>query len=293
MKQWLLTPLHDVLAGMEPVMRIRNPIKAMAPMMIAMIVTWFFYVPVHELLHVLGCIATGGSVSELSLRPWYGGTILQHYFDFIVPDSNYAGQLTGFDTKGSDLIYLSTDVLPFVLSILIGVPLLRFCTRKRHPILLGPAIVLGMAPFYNLPGDYYEMSSIITTRAVTMVFGEDQTGHSPAPTQAEPTDMDANTSATPSSTIQYASVRSDDVFSLIGDIIGKPKALGLDTTGKMIVAIILVLVSIDISIVLAFATYGLGDLVARVIVGPPKIIRLDLPPARSVKRRKRPTQDQG
>ncbi len=72
-------------------MRIRNPIKAMAPMLIAMLVTWFLYVPVHELLHVLGCVGTGGKVTELSLRPWYGGTILQHYFDFIVPDSNYAG----------------------------------------------------------------------------------------------------------------------------------------------------------------------------------------------------------
>jgi len=291
MKKLLLIPLHDVLAGMEPVMRIRNPIKAMAPMLLAMLVTWFLYVPVHELLHVLGCVGTGGEVTELSLRPWYGGTILQQYFDFIVPDSNYAGQLTGFDTNGSDLVYLATDFLPFTLSVLFGVPLLRFCTRKRHPILLGPAIVLGMAPFYNLPGDYYEMSSIITTRVVTMVFGEDNADNPSAIEPPQAVEADANTPVKSASTIQYECVRSDDVFSLISNIFTKPKELGLPTAGSMIVAIVLVLVSIDVSIVLAFITYFLGDLVARATIGPPRIIQLDAPRRRPTKRRKTLSQD--
>ncbi len=149
-----------------------------------------------------------------------------------------------------------------------------------------------MAPFYNLPGDYYEMSSIMTTRAVTMVFGEDNTAPPDANDFPEVTELesDENTKSKPASTILFEGVRSDDVFSLIGNIFTKPKELGLHTTGSIIIAFILVFVSIDVSIVLAFITYLLGDLVARVTVGPPRVIRFDAPRRRK-KRRKPPTQE--
>ncbi|MEE2674815.1 MAG: hypothetical protein VX466_13520 [Myxococcota bacterium] len=134
----------------------------------SVIAAWYVYVPIHELLHALGCWATGGSVTILEIQTQYGGAILAEVFPFVRAGGEYAGRLSGFDTHGSDLVYLATDALPYVLSIVLGVPLLRACGRASRPLLFGPAIVLGLAPFYNLPGDYYEMGSIVVTR----IFGE-------------------------------------------------------------------------------------------------------------------------
>jgi hypothetical protein len=113
---------------------------------------------------VLGCTATGGSVTTLEIQTQFGGAILAEVFPFVRAGGEYAGRLSGFDTHGSDLVYLATDALPYALSLLIGVPLLRACGRASRPLLFGPAVVLGLAPFYNLPGDYYEMGSILVTR---------------------------------------------------------------------------------------------------------------------------------
>ena len=39
------------------------------------VVCWFIYTPIHEMLHVLACWATGGTVRELELQTIYGGAI--------------------------------------------------------------------------------------------------------------------------------------------------------------------------------------------------------------------------
>jgi hypothetical protein len=122
------------------------------------------YVPIHELLHALGCAATGGTVTTLEIQTRYGGAILAELLPFVRAGGQYAGRLAEFDTHGSDLVYLATDALPFTLSIFIGVPLLRACGLGSRAFLFGPAIVLALAPFYSLLGDYYEMGSIIVTR---------------------------------------------------------------------------------------------------------------------------------
>jgi len=62
-----------------------------------------------------------------------------------------------------------TDFLPFVMTILIGVPLLRAAAQsERTPAaqaaLFGIALPLVLAPFNSLTGDYYEMGSIIVSR---------------------------------------------------------------------------------------------------------------------------------
>lgn len=258
MTRFFRKPLDDVMGSLRHLMTTAHPARVMIPSMIAMIVTWFIYVPIHELLHVYGCIWTGGSVSELHLQAHYGGAILAKWFPFIVAGGDYAGQVTGFDTKENDLIYLATDFLPFMLSVLFGVLLLRLCTKKRRPLLFGPAIVVGLAPFYNLPGDYYEMASTMITRLLTWVSGETWPP-------------------------RFEGLRSDDIFTLVPEMISKPAELGLDTSApSMIFAFLVVLTSILLSILLAFVTYNLGDLIARPIAGPaPAPIRRKRPSRRA------------
>ena len=48
---------------------------------------------------------------------------------FVVSGSEYAGRLSGFDTRGSDWIYLATDLGPFVLTIFPGVWWMRRAAR--------------------------------------------------------------------------------------------------------------------------------------------------------------------
>lgn len=132
--------------------------------------SWWIYVPIHELLHAYGCLWSGGDVSRLEISRWYGAQLLRHWFPFVVSGSDYAGQLTGFDTKGSDLVYLATVLLPFALTVFIGVPLLCWSTVQTRPdrarMGLGLAVPIAYAPFISLTGDYYETGSIIVTRLV-------------------------------------------------------------------------------------------------------------------------------
>ena len=128
---------------------------------------WVVYVPSHELLHALGCAATGGDVRELQIRPLYGGALLSRVFPFVRVGADYAGRLTGFDTRGSDLVYLATDLAPFSLTVVGAFPLLVIARARRSPWFLGPGLVLAAAPLMSLNGDLYEMGSIV----VTSVFG--------------------------------------------------------------------------------------------------------------------------
>lgn len=255
MKQWLRIPMDDVLGAMEPIMRVRSPLRSLAPMLVAMAITWFVYVPIHELLHAYGCMVTGGAVTELEIKPMYGGNLLARYFDFVTPGGPYAGRLSGFDTYGNDLIYLATDFAPFLLTVLFGVPLLRWCTRARRPWVFGAAVVVGLAPFYNLPGDYFEMSSILVTRTMTVMAGGNWVG--PA---------------------SYQGIRSDDVFTLLENLITQPGELGLVGAGAVAVGSTLVVICVALSVVLAFATYWAGAVVARVFVGKSRRISFAPPP---------------
>ncbi len=137
---------------------------------------WWLYVPVHELLHAYGCLWSGGEVTRLEISPWYGADLLAKWFPFVVSGSDYAGQLTGFDTKGSDVIYLVTVLLPFTLTLLIGVPLLRWSAVAANPkaarAALGLSLAPAYAPFISLIGDYYETGSILASRlAASIVDG--------------------------------------------------------------------------------------------------------------------------
>lgn len=282
LRSFLRQPFDDVLACLERLVvpgQRRQPPTVLFVVLASLVVTWFIYVPIHELLHVGGCVWTGGEVSRLELSPRYGATILKKYFPFISTGSDYAGQLTGFDTGGSDWCYFVTVFMPFVLTVLIGVPLVKLAGRARRPVLLGVAIVVGLAPFYNMPGDYYEMGSILTTRALTVFVGEEPRPIAPAEGdgqgEGDAADgggaLDSGVSedseaVSPDMQPAYAGVRSDDIYLLVGTIIDEPSKLGLTSPGRIVVGCLLVVVSLGVDVLLAFATYFVGHLFAGVIL---------------------------
>lgn len=235
-------PFSDVIACIEASASGARPLAALAVMPIGMALTWFVYTPVHELLHVLGCVATGGSVSELEIQPIYGARLLAEFFPFVVSGGEYAGRLSGFDTRGSDLVYLATDFTPYLLTILIGVPIMRLCAMRARPLLFGAAVVVGLAPFYSIPGDYYEMGSILITGAASWLIRGDAAG-------------------------AYEGLRSDDVFALIGDVVARPAELVLPGGGEAGIALSLIGLSLAVGVLLAFLTYALGRWVAWAVVG--------------------------
>ena len=115
-------------------------------------------------MHAAACEATGGGVTRLEIDRLYGGALLARAFPFVVPASEYAGRLSGFDTRGSDLIYLATDLGPFLLTLFPGVWALRRAARARRAALFGAALPFALAPFLSLSGDAYEIGSILVTR---------------------------------------------------------------------------------------------------------------------------------
>lgn len=243
LRELLLAPLDDVTAALDRLSESRSPARAMLLMTVGVVIGWFLYVPVHELLHVAGCLATGGSVTRLELDPAYGATLLARIFPFVEPThGDYAGRLSGFDTGGSDLVYLATDFAPFLLTILVGVPVLRGCTRRARPVLLGMAAVVGLAPFYNLIGDYYEMGSIPTTAAFATASGG---AESP-----------------------YLALRSDDLPKLVESLLRSPGELGFADTAGRLGAALCVAVGTALGLLLGFATYAAGSALAGRWVGP-------------------------
>jgi len=127
LKRFFSPPLHDYVAAMEAVDARR--IATWLAVVAAFALTWFVYVPIHELLHAFGCIAAGGDVSRLEIGEEYGGALLARVFPFVKSGSSYAGQLTGFDTHGSDVVYLITVLAPYLLTVFAGVPMLERVAR--------------------------------------------------------------------------------------------------------------------------------------------------------------------
>jgi hypothetical protein len=89
--------------------------------------------------------------------------VLARLVPFVVAGGDYAGRLSGFDTGGSDWVYLATDLAPFVLTLFPGVWLLRLAGRRRAAFLLAAAAPIAVAPFLSLSGDAYEIGSLVVT----------------------------------------------------------------------------------------------------------------------------------
>jgi hypothetical protein len=177
----------------------------------------------------------GGTVTELAISPKYGGGILEKIFPFVSSGSDYAGQLTGFDTGGSDLTYLLTDFFPFLLSVFLGVPLLKSASRSAPlaaAVKLGISLPIAFAPFISFSGDYYEMGSIIVSRAASLF----------------------------SPSFDVERWRSDDLFKLADGLFFSGGQYGTGDVAGVSLSFIL-------GIVLIYATYFLGVLFSRILSG--------------------------
>lgn len=229
----LAAPFEDFFSGLDSGLKTLSPLNFIL-IFACFIASWWIYVPVHELGHALGCILGGGSVSRLEISPLYGGSLLEKIFPFVSSGSEYAGQLTGFDTYGNDGTYMLTVFLPFLLTIFVGVPLLRSAGGMpplKACAALGVALPIAFAPFTSFSGDYYEMGSIVVSRIAGAL------------------DPSLNSS----------SWRSDDVFKLAGELFfsGKPYKAS-DVLG--------VACSFLLGIVFIYATYMLGVLWSKALI---------------------------
>lgn len=234
-KHILALPFEDFFSGLESCLS-KSSYLNLFIMMLSFVISWWVYVPLHELGHAFGCIVGGGTVSELQISPMYGAAFLKEIFPFVTVGSEYAGQLTGFDTKGSDLIYLLTDFFPFLLTIFIGVPLLRSASTSKPlsaAIKVGFGLPIAFAPFISFSGDYYEMGSIIVSGIAGFL----------------------------SSTSNFLIWRSDDLFKLAGELFFNGNSYSL-------IDILGVTLSFIVGLILIYLTYMLGVGFSNLILKP-------------------------
>jgi hypothetical protein len=206
------------------------------PLIAVIFVTWIVTVPVHEFMHAAGCVLFGGSVDELTIQPMYGGEFLAKIFPFVKAGGNYAGQLTEFDTGGSDVCYFATDFFPFLLSIFFGVPLLVIAARKRSTVLHGIGFVQIMVPIVSIPGDFYEMGSILITRSMDL------------PPQSAGAEL----------------IRGDDVFVVLDRVRESAEAVGIShgvlaVVCALFVGLIFHIITLDLSLLIARTYRGVGS----------------------------------
>ena len=112
-------PFLDVLRGLERYAA--GGSRQLLLVLVGSALGWWVYVPIHELLHAAACMLFGGEVSRLEISGIYGGGLLARVLPFVATGTDYAGRLSGFDTAGSDLVYLATVLGPYLLTLFPGV----------------------------------------------------------------------------------------------------------------------------------------------------------------------------
>lgn len=137
-----------------------RPYRNLASILAGVLLSWWIYVPLHELLHAAGCRLGGGEVSRLEIQQQYGGDLLAAVFPFVVSNSEYAGRLSGFDTGGSDWTYALTVAFPFLL-VFPGLMLVRASFKRTRRFLFGAALLLTLSPFTSLTGDFLELGGLV------------------------------------------------------------------------------------------------------------------------------------
>lgn len=156
-------PLLDAVRGLDRCLE-SGGWRAFVAAAAGLVAGWWLYVPLHELLHAAACVAAGGRVERLEIAGLYGGGLLARLFPFVVAGGDYAGRLSGFDSMGSDLVYLATDLGPYLLTLFPGVWLLRRAAARRRAFLFGLALPVALAPLLSLGGDAYEIGALAVTR---------------------------------------------------------------------------------------------------------------------------------
>ena len=82
----LRSPFDAVVDALEPILAGPRPLLHGAWLAVSLVVSWYVYVPIHELLHALGCMATGGTVTTLEVQTQYGGAVLARLFPWSKPN---------------------------------------------------------------------------------------------------------------------------------------------------------------------------------------------------------------
>lgn len=229
---FLSMPVRDLLNGLDRLIE-RGGARALALVGVGLVVGWWIYVPAHELLHAAACVAAGGEVTRLEIAPLYGGALLGRVFPFVVAGGEYAGRLSGFDTRGSDWVYLATDFGPYLLTLWPGVWALRRAARRGRPLGFGMAVPVALAPFVSLTGDAYEIGSIVASRGLGSLVAVPAAG--------------------------LAAVRGDDLFRVLAAVNAQ------QTPGLWF----LVAAAVILAVLWAGATYGLASTVALWLGEPP------------------------
>lgn len=147
-------------------------------LILGLAIGWWVYVPLHELLHALACVAFGGTVTLLEIAPLYGGHLYAAIFPFVEAGGEYAGRLAGFDTGGSFWVYLATDLGPYLLTLFPGVWAWRRAGHSGRALAFGFWISFALAPFISLTGDAYEIGSLVITQlapwqGMPQILGDD------------------------------------------------------------------------------------------------------------------------
>lgn len=158
----LRRPFFEVFLGLESCMA--GGVRGLVFVFAGLLLGWWVYVPLHELLHAFGCLMAGGEVTRLEIDFLYGGAVLASWIPWVVAGSEYAGRLSGFSTGGSDLVYLATDLAPYLLTLWPGLWAMRLGVRKGWALLYGAMVPWALASFLSLTGDAYEIGSILLTR---------------------------------------------------------------------------------------------------------------------------------
>lgn len=234
-REILALPLYDYLAGLKTCLTCFK-VSYLIIILLAFFVSWWVYVPVHELFHAFGCLLGGGEVKKLNLSPLYGAFFLKVLFPFVSSGSEYAGQLTDFDTHNNHLTYLLTVFFPYVLTILIGIPLLKSVEDSSSSpylncIKFGVALPIAYSPFISITGDYYEIGSLIVTKFASFLFVS----------------------------FQVERWLSDDLFKLVGKLFFSKNIVRIEDMGGVVLSFLL-------GIILAFVTYRAGRLWTKVIM---------------------------
>ncbi len=194
------------------------------------LVGWWIYVPIHELLHAWACQLAGGEVFRLEIQPIYGGSLLAEWLPYVTAGGDYAGRLEDFDDRGSDLIYLVTVLGPYLLTVFPGVCLLRIAADRRSSLLFGLVLPMALAPIVAITGDGYEIGALAITQLTPW---------------ASPEWIDI--------------LRGDDLVRKLAQLIGDSASLR---------AWVGAVLSLGIGMLWAILVYALGDLLARQLKQP-------------------------
>ncbi|MBN2383611.1 hypothetical protein JXQ70_12095 [bacterium] len=239
---------HDIMLTLDTVMaehRQKPLTHTWLVLMLGLLICWFFYVPIHEFMHVAGCLIAGGNVTELQLSALYGAHFFQKIFPFVTIGEDYAGRLSGFSTGNSDLVYLNTVFFPFVLTILCGGILLHIARKKASPFIFGCSLVIVTAPFISLTGDFLEIGSILITRALIVVLQQSD----------------------PQTITGLLNLRSDDLFRLLRELYQDPSGFAIHSPLQWLAVSSIILLSQFTGLIMAGWTYFLSTI-------PPRLLKV-------------------